>query len=127
MAIVFLVLWAGPVGAQVLTDPGLPSYPDTAQALSARVEIIRTDYGVPHIYAEDWKAFGYAMGWVQSEDYGDQVAIGLVRSRGEYGLYTGRDSIAGDFAGREAHALAAARYELLEPVSYTHLTLPPKA
>ena len=117
LAIVFLVLWAGPVGAQVLTDLGLPSYPDTAQALSARVEIIRTDYGVPHIYAEDWKAFGYAMGWVQSEDYGDQVAIGLIRSRGEYGLYTGRDSIAGDFAGREAHALAAARYELLEPRS----------
>ena len=115
LAIVFLMIWAGPVRAQVLTVSEPPSYPDTAQALSARVEIIRTEYGVPHIYAEDWKAFGYAMGWVQSEDYGDQVAVGFVRSRGEYGRYTGRDSIAGDFAGREAHALAAARYELLEP------------
>lgn len=115
LVIALLVFWTGPMEAQVLTGTGPPSYADTAQALSARVEIIRTEYGVPHIYAEDWKAFGYAMGWVQSEDYGDQVALGLVRSRGEYGRYTGRDSIAGDFAGREAHAIAEARYSSLEP------------
>ena len=99
-------------GAQAM--PAMASA-DTALALSNRVEIVRTAYGIPHIFADDWKAFGFAMGWVQSEDYGDQVAVGIVRRRGVYGRYAGRDSIAGDFAAREAHAVAAVRYASLEP------------
>ena len=115
VAIVLLASWAAPMDAQVVTGVAPASSADTAKALSARVEVVRTEYGIPHIYAEDWKAFGFAMGWVQSEDYGDQVAVGIVRRRGEYGRYTGRDSIRGDFAGREAHAVAVARYSSLEP------------
>ena len=115
VAIVLLASWAAPMVAQVLTGVAPASSADTAKALSARVEVVRTEYGIPHIYAEDWKAFGFAMGWVQSEDYGDQVAGGIVRRRGEYGRYTGRDSIRGDCAGREAHAVAVARYSSLEP------------
>ncbi len=115
VAIVLLASWAGPMEAQVVTGVAPASSADTAKVLSARVEVVRTEYGIPHIYAEDWKAFGFAMGWVQSEDYGDQVAVGIVRRRGEYGRYTGRDSIGGDFAGREAHAVAVARYSSLEP------------
>ena len=115
VAIVILASWAAPMDAQVVTGVAPASSADTAKALSARVEVVRTEYGIPHIYAEDWKAFGFAMGWVQSEDYGDQVAVGIVRRRGEYGRYTGRDSIRGDLAGREAHAVAVARYSSLEP------------
>ena len=115
VAIVILASWAAPMDAQVVTGVAPASSADTAKALSARVEVVRTEFGIPHIYAEDWKAFGFAMGWVQSEDYGDQVAIGIVRRRGEYGRYTGRDSIRGDFAGREAHTVAVARYSSLEP------------
>ena len=89
VAIVLLASWAAPMDAQVLTGVAPASSADTAKALSARVEVVRTEYGIPHIYAEDWKAFGFAMGWVQSEDYGDQVAVGIVRRRGEYGRYTG--------------------------------------
>ena len=115
VAIVLLASWAVPMDAQVVTGVAPASSADTAKALSARVEVVRTEYGIPHIYAEDWKAFGFAMGWVQSEDYGAKVAVGIVRRRGEYGRYTGRDSIRGDFAGREAHAVAVARYSSLEP------------
>ena len=115
VAIVLLASWTGPMEAQVVTGVAPASSADTAKVLSARVEVVRTEYGIPHIYAEDWKAFGFAMGWVQSEDYGDQVAVGIVRRRGEYGRYTGRDSIGGDFAGREAHVVAVARYSSLEP------------
>jgi acyl-homoserine-lactone acylase len=89
--------------------------PDTAAALSQRVEVVRTEFGIPHIFAEDWKAFGFAMGWVQSEDYGSQVAIGLVKDRGVWGRFTGRDSVGGDFAAREAHAVAVARYADVGP------------
>jgi acyl-homoserine-lactone acylase len=115
LLISFLVASVGALSAQGLSAQMPVASPDTAEALSRRVEVIRTDFGIPHILAEDWKAFGFAMGWVQSEDYGDQIAVGIVRRRGVYGRFTGRDSVAGDFAGREAYAVAVARYASLEP------------
>jgi acyl-homoserine-lactone acylase len=116
-ALLFAALSLAPTATGAQTIPGVApaASPDTAAALSTRVEILRTTYGIPHIVADDWKAFGFAMGWVQSEDYGDQVAVGMIRRRGVYGRFTGRDSIGGDFAGREAHAVAEARYSSLEP------------
>ena len=45
--------------------------PDSSAAIAQRVEVVRTDFGVPHILAEDLKAMGFAMAYVQSEDYGD--------------------------------------------------------
>ena len=58
-------------------------------ALAARVEIVRTEYGIPHILAEDFEAMGFALAWVQSEDYGDVVAKGLTAMRGGYGMVFG--------------------------------------
>lgn len=104
-----------PVGAQLGPGGAPAASVDTAAALSQRVEVVRTAYGIPHIFADDWKSFGYAMAWVQSEDYGDQIAVGMVRRTGRYARFVGPDSIGGDFAGREAHALAVARYPTLEP------------
>lgn len=46
--------------------------------------IRRTDYGVPHIQAKSFKDAGFAMGYVQMEDYGKRVAEGLIRARGEW-------------------------------------------
>jgi acyl-homoserine lactone acylase PvdQ len=54
-----------------------------APDLAAQVEIRRTAYGVPHILADNMRAAGYALGWVQLEDYGQVVAYGLFRNRGE--------------------------------------------
>lgn len=68
--------------------------------LSAQVEIRRTAYGVPHITADNLRAAGYAMGWVQLEDYGAPVAWNLYRSRGELALEFGRDSLDADFGNR---------------------------
>lgn len=82
-------------------------YPD-------RVEIRRTAYGVPHIQAEDLGAFGYAMAWVQLEDYGVRVAHGLVRARGHLGRYFGRDSVERDFEARLTHQRAADTWRQLQ-------------
>lgn len=79
-----------------------------------RVEIRRTTYGVPHILAEDLGAFGYAMAWVQLEDYGARVAHGLVRARGHLGRYFGRDSLERDFGARLTHTRAAETYLQLQ-------------
>lgn len=81
---------------------------------SERVEIRRTANGVPHIYADDFGAFGYAMAWVQLEDYGSRVSHGLIRARGHLGRHFGRDSVARDFGARLMHARAAATWLQLQ-------------
>lgn len=83
--------------------------------LSARVEIRRTAYGVPHIKAQDLKAAYYALAWVQLEDHGPRVAIGILRARGEMGKWFGRDSMDGDFLAQRQRAVAVDKYALLDP------------
>jgi len=69
--------------------------PAVAQApdLADQVEILRTTYGIPHIRAENLRAAGFALGWVQVEDYGERVVLGLVRARGELARHFGPDSL----------------------------------
>jgi acyl-homoserine-lactone acylase len=103
---VFLVLLTQ-VLATALSAQHVRDYAD-------RVEIRRTAFGVPHLYAEDFAALGYAMAWVQLEDYGERVAMGFIEARGHMARYFGRDSINGDFTARMAHARAVATYRQLE-------------
>jgi acyl-homoserine-lactone acylase len=86
-----------------------------APELARQVEVRRTEYGIPHIRAENLRAAAYAMGYVQMEDYGPTVAHGLIRARGTLGLHFGQDSVQADFANRRAHARAVETYPLLEP------------
>ncbi|MGQ0642655.1 MAG: penicillin acylase family protein [Gemmatimonadaceae bacterium] len=84
--------------------------PDLAQ----QVEIRRTTYGVPHIKADNLKAFGYALAYVQLEDHGPRVAFGLFRGRAEMGRWFGRDSMESDFYAQRAYAVAVQRYPDLQ-------------
>ncbi len=93
--------------------PPIPVDSAAEAAVAARVEIIRTEYGIPHIYAQDLQAMGFGLAWVELEDYGSVIALNMVRARGEYGLYTGRDSIGGDFGAREDYAYAVTTWPLL--------------
>ncbi|HEX2719307.1 MAG TPA: penicillin acylase family protein [Gemmatimonadaceae bacterium] len=86
----------------------------SAPPLAQQVEVRRTDYGVPHIQARNLTAAAYALAWVQLEDHGARVVLGLVRARGELARWFGRDSIERDFVGRPAHARAVALYASLE-------------
>jgi acyl-homoserine-lactone acylase len=87
-----------------------PAAPDLAR----QVEIRRTTHGVPHIKAENLVAAAYALGYVQLEDYGARVALGLLRARGEMGRWFGRDSMEGDFGAQREYALAVENYARLE-------------
>ena len=58
-----------------------------AQDLSDQVIIRRTAYGVPHIKADNMLAAGFALGYIQSEDYGQTVIDGMVKARGEWTQY----------------------------------------
>jgi acyl-homoserine-lactone acylase len=107
-------LWIALTSVACAGRPGVkPSPTQTAAAadsLIRQVEIRRTTYGVPHIRAENLAALGFGEAYVQSEDYGARVALSLLRARGEMGRWFGRDSIAGDFAGRVEHARAIEVY-----------------
>lgn len=88
-----------------------------AHSLSDQVIIRRTAYGVPHIYANNLRAAGYAMGYLQLEDHGRRVVDGLVKVRGEWGRYHAvRDretQIDQDAAALQRHAHASETYPLL--------------
>jgi acyl-homoserine-lactone acylase len=58
-----------------------------AQDLSDQVIIRRTAYGVPHITADNMQAAGFALGYVQLEDYGRSVVDGIVKARGEWSQF----------------------------------------
>lgn len=89
----------------------------SAQSLSDQVIIRRTAFGIPHIYADNLRAAGYAMGYLQLEDYGTQVVDGLVQARGEWGRYhTARNpkmQIDEDAAALQRHARASETFMLL--------------
>lgn len=78
------------------------------------VEVRRTAHGVPHIRADNLEAAAYALAYVQLEDYGSRVALGLLRSRGEMGRWFGHDSIGRDFTARLTYARAVAGYPTLD-------------
>jgi acyl-homoserine-lactone acylase len=94
--------------------PAVAQRPDSAPALADQVEIRRTAHGVPHIRAENLKAAAYALAYVQLEDHGARVAVGLVRARGELARWFGRDSIESDFVAQRAYATAIERYPDLD-------------
>ncbi len=80
-----------------------------------RVEIVRTEFGVPHILAEDLEAMGFGLGFAQSEDFGPSIATAMIQSRGTYSRYIGTPALGGDFGAREIHARAVATFSQLDP------------
>jgi acyl-homoserine-lactone acylase len=86
-----------------------------APDLWKQVEIIRTAHGVPHIRAENLRAAGYALAWLQLEDYGPRTAMQILRASGRMGLVFGRDSMEQDFTARRARVRAVESYSRLEP------------
>ena len=89
--------------------------PDTTRAVPERVEIVRTEFGVPHILAEDLEAMGFGLGYVQSEDFSASIATALIESRGTYSRYVGPEALDDDFESREAHDRAVETFGRLDP------------
>ena len=85
-----------------------------ADALAAQVEVLRTAHGVPHIYADTFEALGYALGYLQVEDYGERVPRGLLRARGELALDEGRAARDVDFGSQPYYRRAVEVYPALQ-------------
>ncbi len=90
-----------------------------AQDISDQVLIRRTNFGVPHIQAKNMMAAGFAMGYLQMEDYGNRIVEGLVKSRGEWAKYNEIDGrwlenqLDNDAANQLLHGRAIETYSLL--------------
>ena len=102
-----------PLISLLLIAPSLAQAQD-GDNLSSRVEIRRTAYGVPHIKAQDLRAAYYALAWLQLEDHGPRVALGILRARGEMGKWFGRDSMESDFLEQRSRRLAVEKYATLD-------------
>lgn len=79
------------------------------------VEIVRTEHGVPHVRADHLRAAGYALGWLQCEDYGLVTPERLWSTRGQTARIKGRRAIEDDFDALRRRARAIETYHLLEP------------
>ena len=107
------------IGAVLLMAGLLPRTAPAQQSgdYADRVEIRRTDHGIPHIRATDLAAMGFGLAWVQLEDYGARIPHTLLRARGHLGRWYGRDSLNSDYGFRQSHARAEATWHLLEPAT----------
>jgi acyl-homoserine-lactone acylase len=78
--------------------------PDVAR----QVEVRRTTYGVPQILAQNLRAAGFALAYVQIEDYGTGIIEGMQSARGRAALVSGARSIDADARNllRRRHAVA---------------------
>jgi acyl-homoserine-lactone acylase len=85
-----------------------------APAEARQVEVIRTSYGVPHIYADNFRALGYALGYLQLEDYGDRVPIILLGARGEMARHQGPGALEADFVNRPYYLRAVETYTRID-------------
>src|SRR5262245_13315406 len=86
----------------------------SAAELWRQVEIIRTEHGVPHIRAENLRAAGYALAWLQSEDYGSRTALHVLEARGQLAMLNGRDSLESDFLALPLRTRVIHSYHLLD-------------
>ena len=81
--------------------------------LVKRVEVIRTAYGVPHIRAKDLRSAGYALAWMQCEDYGESTPMSVLRASGRWATVAGAERIDSDFAMKRLRAKTEKKYASL--------------
>jgi acyl-homoserine-lactone acylase len=121
LAIAFAVVF--PINSTAFGQEKVPSptesvtaKPDKGHApeLWRQVEIIRTAHGVPHIRAENLRAAGYALAWLQSEDYGQRTAMNVLQASGQMARLNGHDAIETDFLVRRGRDRAIQTYHLLD-------------
>ncbi|MEP6832187.1 MAG: penicillin acylase family protein [Gemmatimonas sp.] len=95
--------------AAAASTPGLGAQPDDSLPT-----IRRTEYGVPHITANNFRGIGIGLAYTQVEDYGNRVILDAVRAKGWMGRTFGRDSMNGDFAAQIDALRVQETYPLLD-------------
>jgi acyl-homoserine-lactone acylase len=77
------------------------------------IQIVRDQWGVPHIYAKTDAEVAYGLAWAHCEDDFQSIQEALLAGKNMYGRYKGKDGIIFDFALQYAglDTLVDAKYE----------------
>jgi len=111
----------GAVIAALLLLAPVWSVAEDSEALAKQVTIRRTEYGVPHILAENYRAAGFGFAYAQAEDHLHGIVRLILSVRGELSEHFGPSekdaNVNSDFENLrwQYHARAEATYEQLEP------------
>jgi acyl-homoserine-lactone acylase len=90
-----------------------------ADALASKVQIRRTQYGVPHIQGDSIEAVAFGFAWCQAEDHLDNILRGILETRGESAAQLGpgdkNKNVETDFTSRQfrTYRRAVASYHKL--------------
>ena len=84
-----------------------------AQSIADKVTIRRTDYGVPHILANDFKSVAFGLAYAECEDRGEKVIIPLIMARGIYAKFNTKEDIERDMYAKLTQTLTRNTYHLL--------------
>lgn len=112
----FTTLAVSLVLAACASAPAPPAGPAPAEqlgALASQVEVRRTEYGVPHILAENLRAAAFALAYVQLEDHGAGIIEGMNAARGRAALVDGPRRAEADADARRRLARARAAFDSL--------------
>jgi acyl-homoserine-lactone acylase len=90
-----------------------PAASSPASELWRQVEVIRTAHGVPHIRAENLRAAGYALAWLQCEDYGTATPMDILEASGRWAMVEGYQRVESDFIVRRYREKTIEQYHLL--------------
>ena len=60
-----------------------------AADLAGQVTIRRTEYGVPHVLAQNERALGFGLAYAQAEDHMESIMELILKARGEFALHFG--------------------------------------
>ncbi len=78
-----------------------------------RMEVIRTEKGVPHIRAKDLFAAGFALAWLQLEDHGNLTGLRVLEASGRQASVVGYERIDSDFNILRQRSKALRKYPFL--------------
>ena len=84
------------------------------QVLNNEVRIQRTQYGVPHIMANNLYGAAFGLAFAQMEDYGEDVILPIVKSQGKAALKNGYSQVKDDFFYQQSHKITSSKYHLLD-------------
>ncbi len=78
------------------------------------IVIRRTEYGVPHIKANNLYGVTLGLAWCELEDYGERVVRALLSARGDIALVEGYDAIESDYISQQSYQRTIETYFLLD-------------
>ncbi len=89
------------------TAPIATDAPTTAAAPGYEASITRTEYGIPHIVADDWGSLGFGQGYAYAQDRACTLIDQIIKVRGERAMWFGAGedgkNLDSDFAYRHLH------------------------